>query len=60
MQCYNNYCMHVAEQIAVKAFLHLTKQLTLVPFTHCKGFQHYKVPEMNVSTASSNSFSITP
>ena len=54
MQRYNNYYMHVAEQLAVKAFLHFGS------IYNCKEFQHYKVLEMNVSTASSNLFSITP
>ena len=46
MQCYNNYYMHVAEQLAVKAFLHLN----FASIYNCKEFKHYKVLEMNVST----------
>ena len=47
--------MHVAEQVAVKAFLHL-KQLTLAgQHLHIvKNFNTIEVLEMNVSTASSN------
>ena len=46
--------MLVAEQLAVKAFLHL-KTVNFGSIYNCKEFQHYKVLEMNVSTASSNS-----
>ena len=38
MQCYNNYYMHVAEQLVVKAFLHLNFRI--------------KVFEMNASSNS--------
>ena len=42
--------MYVAESNnwLLKHFYTL-KQLTLVAFTYCKEFQHYKVLEMNVS-----------
>ena len=56
MQCYNNYYMHVAEQLAVKAFYTL-KTVNFGSIYNCKQFQHYKVLDMNVS---SNLFSITP
>ena len=59
MQCYNNYYMHVAEQLAVKAFYTL-KTVNFGSIYNCKQFQHYKVLDMNVSTVSSNLFSITP
>ena len=44
MQCY----MYVAEQLAVKEFLHLNFGSIVK--------NHYKVLEMNISTASSNLF----
>ena len=30
MQCHNNYYMHVAEQLAIKAFLHLKNRVYVV------------------------------
>ena len=48
MQCHNNYYMHVAEQLAIKAFLHLKNRVVVKPGMEQNRMDQYIVARVDL------------